>query len=72
MPLIYGWPLDRLLGTDSSFFLAPALSLDSAFTRCTDPPLSLPDATWGRGREKMLDGSLLFSRSWDAEFSRET
>lgn len=62
---------DLYLGIGSSF-LAPALSLDSAFTRWTDPPLSLSDATGGWGREKVLDGSLLFSRSWDAEFSLET
>lgn len=49
MHLIYGWPFKRPLGTDSSF-LAPALSLDSAFMRRTDPPLSLSDATWGRGQ----------------------
>lgn len=69
---IYDWPLDRSLGTDSSF-LAPALSLDSALRDAwTLPCHSEMLLGRGRGREKMLDCPQLFSRSRDAEFSLET
>lgn len=65
--------LNRLLGIDPSL-PSPDLSLEFALQGVWTLPATTSGCYMGLGRggEKMLDCSLLSSRSWDAQCSLET